>query len=89
MEPNELVECANELMRALKEELAERGTVTPAFILLHEKDSEVLVFPPRLFASAEGTAAVARTFRNRALKPERMAPSWGWTAIALSPTSPR
>ena len=27
MEPNALVECANELMRALKEELAERGTV--------------------------------------------------------------
>ena len=68
MEPNELVECAYELMRVLKEELAERRTVTPAFILLHEKDCEVLTFPPRLFASAEGNAAVARTFRNRALR---------------------
>src|ERR1700722_16433916 len=68
MEPNELVECANELMRALKEELAERRTVTPAFILLYAKDCEVLAFPPRLFASAEGNAAVARTFRNRALQ---------------------
>ena len=38
MEPISLVECANELMRALKEEIAERGTVTPAFILLHERD---------------------------------------------------
>lgn len=66
MEPNALVECANELMRALKEELVERGTVTPAFILLHERDCEVLTFPPRLFASAEGKAAVARAFRNRA-----------------------
>ena len=68
MEPNELVECAYELMRALKEELAERGTVTPAFILLHERDCVVLTFSPRLFASAEGNAAVARTFRNRALQ---------------------
>src|ERR1700721_2430155 len=68
MEPNELVKCAYELMRALKEELAERRTVTPAFIVLHERDCEVLTFPPRLFASAEGNAAVARTFRNRALR---------------------
>jgi len=60
MEPIALVECANELMRALKEELAERGTVTPAFILLHERDCEILTFSPRLFASAEGKAAVAR-----------------------------
>jgi hypothetical protein len=66
MEPNALVECANELMRALKEELAESGTVTPAFILLHEKDCEILTFSPRLFASAEGRAAVSRAFRNRA-----------------------
>ena len=68
MEPNALVECANELIRALKEELVERGTVTPAFILLHERDCEVLTFPPRLFASAEGNAAVARAFRKRALQ---------------------
>ena len=66
MEPNALVECAYELMRVLKEELAERGTVAPAFILLYEKDCEVLTFSPRLFASAEGKAAVARAFRNRA-----------------------
>ena len=66
MEPNALVECANELMRALKEELAERGTVTPAFILLHDSDCEVLTFSPRLFESPEGKAAVARAFRNRA-----------------------
>jgi len=68
MEPNALVECANELMRALKEELVEQGTVTPAFILLHERDCEVLTFSPRLFASAEGKAAVARAFRKRALQ---------------------
>ena len=68
MEPNELVECAYELLRVLKEELGERKTVTPAFILLHEKDCEVLTFPPRLFASAEGNAAVARAFRKRALQ---------------------
>jgi len=68
MEPNALVECAYELMRALKEELAERKTVTPAFILLHDLDCEVLTFSPRLFASAEGKAAVARAFRNRALQ---------------------
>ena len=37
MEPNALVECAYELMRVLKEELAERRTVQPAFILLHEQ----------------------------------------------------
>ena len=66
MEPNALVECANELMRALKEELAESGTVTPAFILLHERDCEILTFSPGLFASAEGKAAVSRAFRNRA-----------------------
>ena len=66
MEPNALVECANELMRAMKEELAESGTVTPAFILLHEKDCEVLTFSPRLFASEEGKATVSRAFRNRA-----------------------
>jgi hypothetical protein len=66
MEPNALVECAYELMRALKQELAERGTVTPAFILLHDRDCEVLTFSPRLFASAAGKAAVARAFRNRA-----------------------
>src|SRR5664279_3605379 len=70
MEPNALVECANELMRALKEELAERGTVSPAFILLHERECEVLTFSPRLFESAEGRAAVARAFRNRALQTE-------------------
>ena len=68
MEPIALVECANELMRALKEELAERGTVTPAFILLHERDCEILTFSPRLFASAEGKAAVARAFRKRAVQ---------------------
>ena len=66
MGPNALVECVNELMRALKEELAERGTVTPAFILLHDSDCEVLSFSPRLFESPEGKAAVARAFRNRA-----------------------
>src|ERR1700731_4557528 len=66
MEPNALVECANELMRALKGELAERGAVKPAFILLHERDCEILSFSPRLFASAEGKAAVSRAFRNRA-----------------------
>jgi hypothetical protein len=66
MEPNALVGCANELMRALKEELAESGTITPAFILLHERDSEILSFSPSLFASAEGRAAVSRAFRNRA-----------------------
>src|ERR1035441_7598814 len=66
MEPIALVECANELMRALKEELAERGTVTHAFILLHDTDCEVLTFSPRLFESPEGKAAVARAFRNRA-----------------------
>ena len=66
MEPNALVKCANELMRALREELAERGTVTPAFILLHDSDCEVLSFSPRLFESTEGKAAVARAFRNRA-----------------------
>jgi len=66
MEPNALVECANELMRALKDELAESGTVTPAFILLHERDCEILTFSPSLFASAEGKAAVSRAFRNRA-----------------------
>ena len=66
MEPNALVECAYELVRALKEELAERGTVAPAFILLHDRDCEVLTFSPRLFASAEGKAAVARAFRHRA-----------------------
>ena len=70
MEPNALVECANELMRALKEELAERGTISPAFILLHETDCEVLTFSPRLFKSAEGRAAVARACRNRALQTE-------------------
>jgi hypothetical protein len=70
MEPNALVECANELMRALKEELAERGTVTQAFILLHERDCEVLTFSPCLFESAGGRAAVARAFRNRALQTE-------------------
>jgi hypothetical protein len=53
-------------MRALKEELAESGTVTPAFILLHESDCEILTFSPRLFESAEGKAAVSRAFRNRA-----------------------
>ena len=68
MEPNALVECANELMRALKEELAESGTVMPAFILLHERDCEILIFSPRLFVSAEGKAALARTFRTRALQ---------------------
>jgi hypothetical protein len=68
MEPNALVECAYELMRVLKEELAERRTVQPAFILLHDRDCELLTFSPRLFASAEGKAAVARTFRNRALQ---------------------
>ena len=68
MEPNALVECAHELMRVLKEELAERRSVQPAFILLHDRDCEVLTFSPRLFASAEGKAAVARTFRNRALE---------------------
>ena len=57
-------------MRALKEELAERGTISPAFILLHETDCEVLTFSPRLFKSAEGRAAVARAFRNRALQTE-------------------
>ena len=66
MELNALVECANELMRALKEELAESGAVTPAFILLHERDCEILTFSPRLFASAEGRAAVSRAFHNRA-----------------------
>jgi hypothetical protein len=66
MGPNALVECANELMRALKDELAERGTVTPAFILLHDSDCEVLTFSPSLFESPEGKAAVARAFRNRA-----------------------
>ncbi len=66
MEPNALVECANELMRALKEELAESGAVTPAFILLHEKDCEIITFSRRLFASADGRAAVSRAFRNRA-----------------------
>jgi len=66
MEPNALVECAYELMGSLKEELAERGTVAPAFILLYDRDCEVLTFSPRLFASAEGKAAVARAFRNRA-----------------------
>jgi len=68
MDPNALVECAYELMRVLKEELAERRTVQPAFILLHDRDCELLTFSPRLFASAEGKAAVARTFRNRALQ---------------------
>jgi hypothetical protein len=66
MEPNALVECAYELMGSLKEELAERGTVAPAFILLYDRDCEVLTFSPRLFASAEGKAAVARAFRSRA-----------------------
>src|SRR5207245_1922170 len=41
MEPNALVECAYELMRVLKEELAERRTVQPAFILLHDRDCEL------------------------------------------------
>jgi hypothetical protein len=68
MEPNSLVQYAYELMRVLKEELAERRTVQPAFILLHDRHCEVLTFPLRLFASAEGKAAVARTFRNRALQ---------------------
>jgi hypothetical protein len=66
MEPNALVECAYELMGSLKEELAERGTVAPAFILLYDRDCEVLTFSPLLFASAEGKAAVSRAFRNRA-----------------------
>ena len=66
MEPNVLVECAYELMRVLKEELADRGTVSPAFILLYDKDCEVLTFSQRLFRSAEGKATVARVFRNRA-----------------------
>jgi hypothetical protein len=68
MEPNVLVEYAHELMRFLKEELAARRTVQPAFILVHDRDCEVLTFPPHLFTSAEGRAAVARTFRNRALQ---------------------
>ena len=66
MDPHALMECAHELMRVLKDELAERRTVEPAFILLHESDCEILTFPPHLFTSAEGKAAVARTFRNRA-----------------------
>ena len=68
MEPNALVECAHELMRALKEELAARRTIQPAFILVHDRDCEVLAFSPRLFESEEGKAAVARTFRYRALQ---------------------
>ena len=44
MEPNVLVECAYELMGVLKEELADRGTVSPAFILLYDRDCEVLTF---------------------------------------------
>ena len=68
MEPNALVECAYQLMSVLKEEIAERRTVQPAFILLHDRHCEVLTFPLHLFASAEGKAAVARTFRNRALQ---------------------
>lgn len=68
MEPKVLVECAHELMRVLKEELAARRTVQPAFIVVHDRDCEVLTFSPPLFASAEGRAAVARTFRNRALQ---------------------
>jgi hypothetical protein len=66
MEPNVLVECAYELMRVLKEELADRGAVSPAFILLYDRDCEVLTFSQRLFTSAEGKATVARVFRYRA-----------------------
>ncbi len=68
MEPNALVDCACELMRLLKEEFADRKTVRPAFILLHDGGCESLVFPPQLFASVEGKAAVAGAFRRRALE---------------------
>ena len=88
MEPNVLVECAHELMRVLKEELAARRTVQPAFILVHDRDCELLTFPPPLFASAEGRAAVARTFRQSCFPNRSAAPSWASTATASSLTSP-
>ena len=68
MEPHALEQCAHDLMRALKEELAERRTVQPAFILIHDGDCELLTFSPGLFASADGRAAAARIFRNRAIQ---------------------
>ena len=90
MEPNALVECAYELMRGLKEELAERGTVAPAFILLHDSDCEVLTFSPRLFASAEGKAAVARAFRHRARQTGAHGALMGLDSNCfIFPTSPR
>ena len=85
MEPNALAECAHELMRVLKEELADRRTVEPAFILLHDHDCELLTFSPRLFASAEGKAAVARAFRNRAHKTGARGALMGLDSICFIP----
>lgn len=89
MEPNALVECAYELMGSLKEELQSEG-------LLRLRSSSCTTETAR---SSRSHRACSHPRRERRLsqghsgtgpgKPERMAPSWGWTAIASSPTLQR
>jgi hypothetical protein len=66
MEAAGMVRCAHTLMRAMKEDLQERGKVEPVFVLLHGYGCDFIHFDPQLLNDSCGEAAIAHTISCRA-----------------------
>ncbi len=74
--------CAEELLRLLKEELAERKTVRPVILLVRGGSLETVLFDPRLPQSDGGKDGLFAVVRRRALESGADATLIGSIAIA-------
>ena len=68
MEICALKSCAEELLRLLKEKLAERRTVNPVILLLRGTSIERVMFDPRLLCSDASKGALYSLVRRRAIE---------------------
>jgi len=60
--------CAEELLRLLKEELAERKTVRPVIMLVRDGSLETVLFDPRLLRSEGSKDGLFAVVRRRAVE---------------------
>ena len=88
MENAAMVECAHELVRVMKEDLAVRKTVEPVLILLHARGCDLIRFEPALFRTPAGKNAIGAVFRKRAIEVSACGALVGLDSHCLVPDVP-
>jgi len=88
MENAAMVECAHELVRVMKEDLAVRKTVEPVLILLHASGCDLIRFEPALFTTQAGKNAIGTVFRKRAIEVRACGAVVGLDSHCLVPDVP-